>query len=160
MVGLRRIAGRRADAAVFLGDQLVAAERLVAGVAPEFPAHALMQPLGEGFGQTVGQRLDQNGGIIVVGALEALGDVVLADAGGDGEGADVIVEPAVARRDEIAERLVEAALALHYVLLRFPSAAASSLSVGFTKSSSASNAFGLVNAVAKTAQQTPPLSVA
>ena len=79
-------------------------ERLVGCIAPEFLAHALVQPLGEGFRQPVGQRLDHDGGVVVVGALEALGDLVLADAGGDGEGADVIGKPAVARRDEIGER--------------------------------------------------------
>ena len=52
-----------------------------------------MQALGEGLGEAVGQRLDHDRGVVVVGALEALGDVVLADAGGDGEAADVIGTP-------------------------------------------------------------------
>src|SRR5262249_26254096 len=40
VVGLRRIARRRTDAAILLGDELLMAERLIRGVAPEFLAHA------------------------------------------------------------------------------------------------------------------------
>src|SRR5437660_12495112 len=50
VVGLRGIAGRRANAAVFFPDQLHAAERLLRCLPPEFPAHPLVQALGEGFG--------------------------------------------------------------------------------------------------------------
>ena len=91
-------------------------KRFVGRIAPELPAHAAVQALGKGFGQPVGQRLHQNGGIVVIGALEALGDHVFADAGGDGEGADVILHAAGARRDEIAERDIVAALALGELL--------------------------------------------
>ncbi len=56
------------------------------------------------------------GGVIVVGALEAVGDFILADAGGDGEGADVVGKAALARRDEIRDRCVGAALALGQLL--------------------------------------------
>ena len=69
-------------------------QRLVRRVAPELLAHALVQALGEGLGQAVGQRLDHDRRVVVVGALEALGDLVLADAGGDREGADIVGEPA------------------------------------------------------------------
>ena len=75
-----------------------------------------MHALGESFGQAVGQRLDHDRGVIVIGALEALGHRVLADAGGDREGADIIGKPAVARRDEIGERHVGAAFALRQLL--------------------------------------------
>ena len=88
-----------------------AAERLVGRVAPELLAHALMQALGEGLGQPVGQRLDHDRRVVVVRALEALGHLVLADAGGDREAADIVGEPARARRDEIGERHVGAAFA-------------------------------------------------
>ena len=99
-----------------LADQLPARERLVAGIAPELLAHALVHALGEGFGEAIGQRLDHDGGVIVVPALEALGHRVLADAGGDSEGADVIGKPAVAWRQKIAERLVVTAFALGQLL--------------------------------------------
>ena len=52
------------------------------------------------------------GRVVVVGPLEALGDLVLADAGRDGEGADVVGNAALARRDEIGQRDIGAALAL------------------------------------------------
>ena len=68
-----------------------------------------MQPLGERFGEAIGQRLDHDRGIVVVGALEAVGDFVLADAGRHHEGADVIGR--AFRRDEIGERHIGAALA-------------------------------------------------
>ena len=68
-----------------------------------------MQPLGEGFRQPIGQRLDHDRGVVVVGVLEAVGDRVLADAGRDDEGADVVL--VALRRDEIGQRHVGAALA-------------------------------------------------
>ena len=71
MFGLRGIAGRRADAAIGLGDQLVVGEILVRRIAPELLAHALVQALGKGFGETVGQRAQQDGGVIVLRRLEA-----------------------------------------------------------------------------------------
>ena len=74
VVGLGRIAGRRADAAIVLGDQLLGRKGLVGRVAPELAPHARVQRLGEGLGQPVGERLDEDRGIVVVGALEALGD--------------------------------------------------------------------------------------
>ena len=75
-----------------------------------------MQALGERFGQPVGQRLGHDRRIIVVGALEALGHRLLADAGGDREGADIIGKPAGARRDEIGERDIGAAFAARQLL--------------------------------------------
>src|SRR5262249_41715133 len=72
VVGLRGITGRRADAAVFFPDQLHVAERLLRGVAPEFPAHPLVQALGECFGEAIGERLDHDRRIIVVSPLKAL----------------------------------------------------------------------------------------
>ena len=63
-----------------------------------------MHGLGEGFGETVGQGLHQDGGIIVIGAGETLGDRLLLEAGGDHEGADVIPLAALDRRHEIRQR--------------------------------------------------------
>ena len=89
---------------VRLGDQLVGRERFVRRIAPELAAHARVHRLGEGFGEAVGERLDQDRRIIVVGALEALGDGVVGEAGGDDEGADIVVGAARSGRDEIGER--------------------------------------------------------
>ena len=63
-----------------------------------------MHALGEGLGEPVGKRLRQDLGIVVIGAGEALGDGLLADAGGHREAADEIGEAGLARRDEIGER--------------------------------------------------------
>src|SRR5215471_906299 len=101
VVGLRWIAGRGTDAAVALADQLGVAERLLRGIGPELLAHPLVQALGEGFCQPVRQRLDHDGGIIVVGPLEALRHVVLTDARRHHEGTDVVGQSARARGDEV-----------------------------------------------------------
>jgi hypothetical protein len=60
VVGLRGIAGRRSDAAIFLRDQIVGPERLIARVAPELLAHALVQALRECFGEAIRERLDHD----------------------------------------------------------------------------------------------------
>jgi hypothetical protein len=56
---------------VALGDQGLVVERLV-GVAPVAGAHALVQHLGEGLGEAVGERLEHERGVVVVVGLEAL----------------------------------------------------------------------------------------
>ena len=65
VVGLGRIAGRRADAAIVLRDQLLAGELLLRRVAPQLAAHALVHALGEGLGQAVGQRLQHDAAVVV-----------------------------------------------------------------------------------------------
>ena len=57
VIGLRRIARRRTDAAIFFLDQLRIAQIFIWSVGPEFLAHTLMHPLRQGLGQPVGQRL-------------------------------------------------------------------------------------------------------
>ena len=116
MIGLRGIAGRRAYAAIFLGDEIGGGERLVGGVAPEFPAYALVQAFGERFGEAVGERLGHDRRVVVIGALEALDHRVLAEARGDCEGADIVGKRACARRHEIGERHIGAALAARQLL--------------------------------------------
>jgi len=96
VVGAGRVARRGADATVFLGDQLVVAQALVAGVAPQVGAHAVVQPLGAGLGQAVGQRLERDGAVVVVLGHE-LGHLLFhPDAGGDGEGAQIILDDILA----------------------------------------------------------------
>ena len=91
VVGARRVAGRRADAAVALGDQPGDVERFVGGVAPEVGAHALVQPLGERLGEAVGERLQHDRAVVVEVGGELLLLLLDAEAGGDGEQADVVV---------------------------------------------------------------------
>ena len=93
VVGLGGIAGRRADAGIGLGDELLLAERLVLGIAPVFAPHPLMHALGKSFGEAVGQRLHEDRGIIVVRPLETLGDGDFLDAGRDDEAADIVLHP-------------------------------------------------------------------
>src|SRR5438552_5626150 len=51
VIGLRGIAGRRADTGILLQDQLIGRQRLVRRIAPEFLADALVHPLGKGLGE-------------------------------------------------------------------------------------------------------------
>ncbi len=92
---------RYSSAISAVGRQLLAGR-----VAPELAAHALVHALGEGLGQPVGQRL-QHDAAVVVGRVDVAGERLgLADAGRDGEGADVVGEPALLGRDEIGQRRV------------------------------------------------------
>ena len=71
-----------------------------------------MHALGERLGEPIGQRLDHDGGIIVVGVLEAIRQIILAQPRGDDERADVILDRALDRGDEIGQREIGPALAL------------------------------------------------
>ena len=44
MIGARGVAGRRTNAAIFLGYQSFRIERLVGGIGPKLAPHAQMQP--------------------------------------------------------------------------------------------------------------------
>ncbi len=103
VIGLGRITRRRADAAIGLADQIIAREVFLRGIAPELLAHTLVHEFGKGLGKPVGERLDQDRGVIVIRALEAFGDGNLLDSGGDDETANIILFPAVDRRNEIRQ---------------------------------------------------------
>ena len=62
-----------------------------------------MQCLGQRFGQPIGQCFDQNRAVIVVLALEVGHQPSDADAGRDGESAQVVGVPAVERGDKIGQ---------------------------------------------------------
>jgi len=70
-----------------------------------------MHALRERFGKAIGKRFGHDRGIIVVGVLKALDHGIFADAGGDGEGADIIGKPAGAGRDKVRKRQIGSALA-------------------------------------------------
>ena len=90
-----------------LANELVVGELLGGGVAPVFLAHAFVQPLGAGFGEAVGERLEHDRAVVVVRGLE-LGQLLLdAEAGGDGEGARPVSR--ALRCDEIGETVVRLA---------------------------------------------------
>ena len=107
VIGTRRVAERWPDAAVALGDQLLAREALVRAVAP-VAASARVKVFGERFGEAVGERLDHDRVIVVVVALERRDELGCAVSGRDGEGADEVADPAAARRDEIRQRQIAA----------------------------------------------------
>src|SRR5260221_1290338 len=102
------IAGRGADAAVFLCDQLGARKSLARGVAPVLLSHALVQELRKGFGEPVGESLEHDRAVIVVIRLEGLDPGIDPDSRGDCEGADVIGNSRVPGRDEVGEAQVRA----------------------------------------------------
>ena len=87
------IARRRADAAILLADQLFVREPLVRRIAPELTAHALVQTLGQRFGEPIRQRLEQDRVVVIVCRLEARDMRLDADAGGHRERADVVGTP-------------------------------------------------------------------
>src|SRR3546814_14997379 len=92
------IARRGADAAILFLDQRLVGELLALRIAPERGADIMVQPLGEGFGQTVGQRLEQYVRIIVDGVLEA-GQMRLDAVDRHGETA----HPVAVMADEVGE---------------------------------------------------------
>jgi hypothetical protein len=78
---------------------------------PSIGANLQVQPFGGGFGQPVGQRLEHDRRVVVVGGFEG-GDALFdAVAGGDGKGADVVVFA-----DKIGQRHVVAAFRLLVLL--------------------------------------------
>ena len=87
----------------FLVDEFRVAELLRAAVAPLIP-HALVQALGKGFGQPIGEGLGHDRVVVVVLGAEAVAQFLQADAAGHREGANVIGQPGLFRRDEIGER--------------------------------------------------------
>ena len=90
VIGLRGIAGGRANALIFLGEEINRAQRLVLGITPELAAHALVHVLSESFGKPVRQRLDHDLRVVIVGARKALGNGFLADPRRDRKPADVV----------------------------------------------------------------------
>ena len=73
MVRAGRVAGRRPDPLVALGNEVGVRQRLVRGVAPQLAPDPLVQPLRERLGKAIGERLGEDRRIVVVGRLE-LGD--------------------------------------------------------------------------------------
>ena len=88
--------------------------RMSSGVAassmPHFRARARVQVGGERLGQPIGQRLDEDRVVVVVCPLEAPREVVGAEAGRDGERADVVGGAGARVGDEIGERQVRLAV--------------------------------------------------
>ena len=108
-----------AYASVFFRDQLLVAERLVLAVAPLAP-DARVQELGKRLGQPIRQGLGHDRAVVVVVPLEASDQLVGADPRGDGKGADVIEQAALARSHEVGQRAQHPGLIALAVLTPVP----------------------------------------
>ena len=64
-----------ADALVFFPDEVLVAQRFPGAVSP-FLAHPLMQAFGKGLRQPVGERLDHDGGVIIVLGFKRAGPLI------------------------------------------------------------------------------------
>ena len=106
MVRTTRVTRRGTNAPVAFGNQVLVAERLVARVSPQLPAHLLVQILRERFGGPVGQRLELDGAVIV-GHIPAAGQLryglVQLAPGGDREHPDPVAAH-IPRGDEVGQR--------------------------------------------------------
>src|SRR5205823_1187721 len=111
-----RVAGRRADAAILLAQQLLVGERLRGGVAPQLAPHPLVEMLGGGFRQAIGEGLEHDARVIIVRAREARQVLFDPEAGGDGERAEVVAHPAWPRRHVVRQTLVRLAVGLALLL--------------------------------------------
>src|SRR5690606_23718125 len=112
VIRTRRITCSRTDAAVFLADELLVAEFLVRSVTPELLSYPLVQVLGTGLGEAVGECLQHDRRVIVVVLLER-GDVLLdTETRGDGEASDIVADTGVTRRDEIRKTAIGQSVAV------------------------------------------------
>src|SRR5690606_13042902 len=118
MVRAGRIAGGRADATVFFADQLLVAQLLIRRIAPVLPAYLLVQPLGAGLGQAVGQRLDHDRVVVVTGLLVGLGLLLVADVCGGDEAAHIVGQGSVSRGDVVCYGVVGLAVGLDCLLAK------------------------------------------
>ena len=75
-----------------------------------------MKQLGEGFGQAIGQGFHENRIVDLMPGVEAGTQLVAADAGRDGKGADV-VGPAAVQRGDVVGQGAGSLLALAFPLL-------------------------------------------
>ena len=102
MVRAGGVSGRRADAAVLLLEEILGGEPLGPAEAP-FAADLCMEPLGRRLGEAVGDRLDEDRRIVVLGLVEAGAEGIAPVTGGASEGAEVVVATAPDRGDEVGE---------------------------------------------------------
>ncbi len=116
VIRARRVTRGRADTAVLLLDQRFVIQHFVLGVAPVLFTHLLVQPLGAGFGQAVGQGLDHDRVVVIAGVLVGLGDFFGTDAGGGDKATDVVGYAAVLGRDEVGQGEVRLAVGLDDLL--------------------------------------------
>ena len=93
MFRTRRVARCRTNALVVFADQILVAEVLISRVAPVHLAHPLVQVLGKGFRQAVGNRFHHDFIVIVVLRFERLRQGIFFQTAGHGKGTEVIRFP-------------------------------------------------------------------
>ena len=107
-----RVARRWADSGVFLTDERFIVQLLVGLESPELHANPLVHPFGECLCQSVGEGLQQDRAVVVIGCLELLDLDADAEPGSDREGAHVVSQTGVLGRDEVAEAPVRDTVAV------------------------------------------------
>src|ERR1700730_12477276 len=71
VIRARRVPGSRTDAAILLAHQLLVGERLGGGGTPPLAPAPLLEMLGGGFSQAIGEGLQHDARVVIVGAREA-----------------------------------------------------------------------------------------
>ena len=85
-----RVARRRTNPLVVFADQLLVAEVFVRRVAPVHLTHALVQVLGEGFRQAVGDRFHHDFIVIIVLRFERVRQRIFFQTAGYRKGANIV----------------------------------------------------------------------
>ncbi|OPZ51202.1 MAG: hypothetical protein BWY91_02716 [bacterium ADurb.BinA028] len=116
MVGAGRVARSRPDALVVLGDEGLVAQPLSRVITPELAPDPLVQTLGEGLGEPVGERLQQDRRIVVQVGLERGHPRGQVDASGHREGAHVVAQARGLRGDEVGVGPIRYAVAVRPLL--------------------------------------------
>ena len=104
VVGARRIAERRADAAEPLGDPLLVRQRL-GGRVPLVP-RTLVETLGERLGEPVGERADHDRAVVVVVGGERVARAPRCRGSPTANAPTWSCEPGLGGRDEVRERAI------------------------------------------------------
>ena len=107
-----RIPGRGADPHVLLTDQSLVIQLLIRLESPELLTDPLVHPLGERLCQPVGERLQQDRAVVVIGCLELVNLDVATEPRGDSEGPNVVRQTGVLGRDEITQAPVRDTVAV------------------------------------------------
>src|SRR5690606_19612429 len=90
MLGAGRITGCRTNALVLLGNQGFVVQFFIGRISPQVASYTGMHAFGKPFGESVGQGLKHNAGVVVARIQEGLVMLLDANAPGNGEHADVI----------------------------------------------------------------------
>lgn len=99
-----RVSRRRANPPVVFADQILIAEVFIRRVAPVHLTHALVEVLGEGFRQAVGNRFHHDFIVIIVLRFERVRQRVFLQTAGHRKGADIVGFTTQLRRDEIGQQ--------------------------------------------------------